>query len=149
MGSDVLLSINIEITLFVAYFKCSFMCFLKNLRIFTPPLFTQLLRICSTFNFYHRRLQSGPWTTPLFLHGLSMPCHMLPNILMKRCWMSIIWIIRVQRPFFSRDFPSSSQMHSLCMLCMSKSDNVTLCGRCWENNYIMNFTAHLGETGVI
>ena len=121
------------------------MCFFKNLRIFAPRLFIPFLRICSIFNFYHRQLQSGPWITPLFLHGLSVPCHMLPNILIKRCWMSITWIITAQRPFFSRGFPSSSRMHSLCTLCMSKSENVILCGRCWENNYIMNLQLIWGK----
>lgn len=120
----------------MAYSKCSFiLCAFLKIRESSYPLFIQLLKVCSIFNFYPRQLQSGPWITPLFLHGLSMPCHMLPNTLIKRCWMSIIWIIPAQRPYFSRDFPSSLQMHSLCMLCMSKSENVILCGRCWGNNY--------------
>lgn len=113
------------------------MCFLKmrewKFPTFAPSLFIQLLRICSIFNFYHRQLQSGPWITPPFLHGLSMPCHMLPNILIKRCWMSVIWITAAQGPYSSRDFPSSLQIHSLCMLSMSKSENVISCGRCWGN----------------
>lgn len=95
-------------------------------------LFIQLLRIYSVFYFYHRQLQSGPWITPPFSHGLSMPCHMLPNILIKRCWMSVIWITPAQGPYSSRDFPSSSQMHSLCMLSTSKSENAIPCGRCVE-----------------
>lgn len=142
MTFSVLLSPKIEIFLFMAYFKCNFiLCvfffFLKTrgwkFPIFVSCLFIQLLRIYSVFYFYHRQLQSGPWITHPFSHGLSMPCHMLPNILIKRCWMSVIWITPAQGPYSSRDFPSSLQTRSLCMLSMSKSENAIPCGRCWGN----------------
>lgn len=135
---------HIGVALFMAYFKCSFIscAFLKTrewkISIFALSLFIPLLRNCFIFNFYHRQLQSGPWITRPFLPGLSMPCHMLPNILIRRCWMFIIWITPAQGPYFSRDFPLSLQMHSLCMLSTSKSEKVILCGRCCGNIIVLN-----------
>lgn len=125
----------------IGHLKCNviWLCFLKT-REWTILNIPYLLRGCSNFDFFflnHRQLQSGPWIIPPFLHGSSMPYHILPNTLIKRCLISITWTITAQGHCFSRGFLSSWQMRSLCMLFTSKLCymDICFCGSYLENVY--------------